>query len=80
MKMSPGDFIRAVVAALHLPEGKYHIGVSRLFFKTGGAEFLQQLQYAARNPAQFGAFPAQFSDGLSITSAGMPSRRRSSPS
>ena len=36
MRMSPGDFIRAVVAALDIPEGAFQYGTSRLFFRTGG--------------------------------------------
>ncbi|KAL1503284.1 hypothetical protein AB1Y20_011337 [Prymnesium parvum] len=46
MKMSPGDFIQALVQTLGLEPGSYHIGISRLFFKTGGAAFLETLQRA----------------------------------
>ena len=46
MRMSPGDFVRSVVAALNIPEEDYQIGTSRLFFRTGGADFLRELQHA----------------------------------
>ena len=46
MRMSPGDFVRAVVDAVGIAPGEYQIGRSRLFFRTGGADFLRDLQYA----------------------------------
>ena len=46
MRMSPGDFVRAVVAALQIPPEDYQIGTSRLFFRTGGADFLREIQHA----------------------------------
>ena len=45
-RMSPGDFIRAVVAAIEIPSTDFKYGTSRLFFRTGGADFLRELQYA----------------------------------
>ena len=47
MRMSPGDFVRAIIDAVKIPPGEYQIGKSRLFFRTGGADFLKELQYAA---------------------------------
>lgn len=46
MRMSPGDFVRAVIDAVGIAPGEYQIGKSRLFFRTGGADFLKELQYA----------------------------------
>lgn len=46
MRMSPGDFVRAVISAVDLPAADYQIGTSRLFFRTGGADFLRELQHA----------------------------------
>ena len=46
MAMSPGDFVRAVVSAVELEPDDYQIGTSRLFFRTGGADFLSELQHA----------------------------------
>ena len=46
MRMSPGDFVRAIIDAVGIAPGEYQIGKSRLFFRTGGADFLKELQYA----------------------------------
>ena len=46
MKMSPGDFVRAVISAVELKQADYQVGTSRLFFRTGGADFLTELQHA----------------------------------
>ena len=46
MRMSPGDFVRAIIDAVGIAPGEYQIGKSRLFFRTGGADFLKDLQYA----------------------------------
>ena len=46
MRLSPGDFVRAVVGAINIPVSDYEIGTSRLFFRTGGGAFLQELQHA----------------------------------
>ena len=46
MRMSPGDFVRAIIDAVGIAPGEYRIGKSRLFFRTGGADFLKELQYA----------------------------------
>ena len=46
MRMSPGDFVRAIIDAVGIAPGEYQIGKSRLFFRTGGADFLKELQHA----------------------------------
>ena len=43
MKLCPSEFVRVLVSALEVPAGNYQIGRSLLFFRTGGASFLEKL-------------------------------------
>jgi hypothetical protein len=77
MRMSPGDFIRAVVAALEIPESDFQYGTSRLFFRTGGADFLRDLQYADAAP-RFP--PSSLPTVLSSPPSSLPTVLSSTPS